>query len=69
MRLQLFAVAIEVIMYSRNAPISNDNPSNQNEILHRFAGITRDKRVFYVQIKEDKKRGHKYFMSAFWVQK
>lgn len=67
-RLQLFAVAIEVIKNSRNAPVSNDNPANRNEILHRFAGLTRDKRLFYVQIKEDKRRGHKYFMSAFWAK-
>ena len=67
-RLQLVAVAIEVIKNSRNAPPSNDNPANRNEILHRFAGLTKDKRLFYVQIKEDKRRGHKYFMSAFWAK-
>jgi len=67
-RLQLFAVAIELIKNSRNAPISNDNPANRNEILHRFAGLTKDKKLFYVQIKEDKRRGHKYFMSAFWAK-
>lgn len=67
-RLQLFAVAIEIVKNSRNAPISNDNPANRNEILHRFAGLTRDKKLFYVQIKEDKRRSHKYFMSAFWAK-
>jgi hypothetical protein len=67
-RLQLFAVAVEVIKNSRNAPVSNDNPANRNEILHRFAGLTKDKRLFYVQIKEDKRRDHKYFMSAFWAK-
>ena len=68
-RLQLFALAVEVIKYSRNTPMSQDNPANRNEILHRFAGLTKDKRLFYVQIKEDKRRGHKYFMSAFWGRK
>ncbi len=67
-RLQLFAIAIELIRNSRNTPLSNDNPANRNETLHRFAGLTKDKRLFYVQIKEDKKRGHKYFMSAFWAK-
>lgn len=67
-RLQLFAVAIELIKNSRNAPASVDNPSNRNETLHRFAGLTRDKKLFYVQIKENKKKGHKYFMSAFWAK-
>ncbi len=67
-RLQLFSGAIEVIKNSRNAPVSNDNPANRNEILHRFAGLTKDKKLFYVQIKEDKRKGHKYFMSAFWAK-
>lgn len=68
-RLQLFTVSMEVIKSSRNAPLSQDNPTNRNEILHRFAGLTKDKKLFYVQIKEDKRRGHKYFMSAFWARK
>ena len=67
-RLQLFNLAVEVIENSKNSPTSNDNPANKNEILHRFAGLTRDKKLFYVQIKEDKRRNHKYFMSALWAK-
>ena len=35
------------------------------EILHRFAGLTKNRELFYVQIKEDKRSGRKYFMSCF----
>lgn len=68
-RLSLFSLAIEVIQNTRHAPISKDNPNNSNEILHRFVGEAKNGRIFYVQIKEDKKRDKKYFMSAFWEVK
>jgi hypothetical protein len=62
-RLKFFGSAIELIEKSKNMPVSKPNP-NKNEILHRFAGITREGELFYVQIKENKRRG-KYFMSCF----
>ncbi len=64
-RLKYFAAAIELIKNSREHPCSKQNPNNQKEILHRFAGLTREKELFYVQIKENKKNGKKYFMSCF----
>ncbi len=67
-RLKLFNVAIEVIKNSKNPPVSVDNPANRNETLHRFIGVTKNGKLFCVQIKEDKKKGNKYFMSAFWVK-
>ena len=42
-----------------------ENADNRNEILHRFAGKTKDKEIFFVQIKENKKNSKKYFMSCF----
>jgi hypothetical protein len=54
-----------VIKNSRNHPTSEENPHKKGEILHRFAGLTKDKELFYVQIKEDKRSGKKYFMSCF----
>lgn len=33
-------------------------------MIYRFAELTAEKELFYVQIKEDKKK-HKYFMSCF----
>lgn len=64
-RLKYFKAAIEVIKYSRNHPKSEDNPHKAGEILHRFAGLTKDKEIFFVQIKEDKKTSKKYLMSCF----
>jgi len=64
-RLKYFNAAIEVMKNSRNQPSSKQNPNKPNEILHRFAGLTKDKELFYVQIKENKKSGRKYFMSCF----
>jgi len=34
-------------------------------MLHRFAGLTKEKELFYVQVKKEKKSGKKYFMSCF----
>jgi len=64
-RLKYFETALEVIKNSRNQPISKQNPNKGSEILHRFAGLTKNKELFYAQIKEDKKSGRKYFMSCF----
>lgn len=64
-RLKYFRVAIHLIKNSRNYPISEENPHKKGEILHRFAGLTQEKELFFVQIKEEKKTGKKYFMSCF----
>jgi hypothetical protein len=63
-RLKFFKAAIELVEKSRNEPISKINPNKKNEIVHRFAGLTAEKELFYVHIKEDKKK-KKYFMSCF----
>ncbi len=64
-RLKYFPSAIDLIKNSRIAPTSKENVDNRNKILHRFMGKTRNKETFFVQIKEDKKSGKKYFMSCF----
>ncbi len=64
-RLKYFPCAIELVQKSRQAPTSKQNPNKKSEILHRFAGLTKDKELFFVQIKEDKKTDKKYFMSVF----
>jgi len=50
---------------SKNHPISEENPRKKGEIMHRFLGMTKDKELFYVQVKEDNRSGRKYFMSCF----
>lgn len=64
-RLKFFEAAIELIKNSRFDPKSKENPNKNGEILHRFAGITKEKELFFVQIKADKKTGQKYFISVF----
>ncbi|MCB9808048.1 hypothetical protein H6770_02210 [Candidatus Peribacteria bacterium] len=64
-RLKYFPAAIEVIRHSRFDPASEENRNNRSEILHRFAGITIDNELFYVQIKEEKSSGQKFLISVF----
>lgn len=64
-RLQYFEAAIYLIRYSRNHPESMENTTKKSEMLHRFAGLTKDKELFYVQIKAHKRTGTKQLMSVF----
>lgn len=64
-RLQYFGAALDLIRNSRNHPITEENRSKKGEAIHRFLGMTKGKEMFYVQIKEDKRSGRKYFMSCF----
>ena len=65
MRIQFLACAIELVQKSKNAPSTKENPNKPSELLHRFVGITKEKEVFYVQIKENKKTDRKELMSVF----
>lgn len=64
-RLKLFACAVDLIKSSRYEPTSKQDPNDPNVILHRFAGATAQKELFYVQIKEDKRSGEKILLSVF----
>ncbi len=64
-RIKYFPCAIELIQKSKFDPASKQNPNKPTEILHRFAGATKENDLFYVQIKEDKKTGEKWLMSVF----
>jgi hypothetical protein len=64
-RLQYFEAACDLIKNSRNKPIIKTNPNKQGETFYKFAGLISDKGIFFVQIKENKKRKRKYFMSCF----
>jgi len=67
-RLKYFQAALEVIAESRNHPIAEKNHYKKNETLYRFSGLTRDKSLFFVQIKKDEKTGKRYLMSCFPVE-
>jgi hypothetical protein len=64
-RIKYLPCTIDLIRNSKIAPTSIENADNRNEMLHRFVGKTKDKEVFFVQIKENKKNGKKYLMSCF----
>lgn len=64
-RLKFYSAALELIQHSRFEPKSKENPNKSSEMLHRFAGSTKEKELFFVQIKEDKQTGQKYFISVF----
>jgi len=66
-RLKYYACAIDLLKHSQMESVSKQNPNKPQEILHRFAGMTPDKELFYVQIREDKKTDRKDFMSVYPV--
>lgn len=68
-RMKFFGCAIELIRNSRFEPTSKENPNKPNEILHRFAGTTKDNDLFFVQIKEEKRTGEKWLASVFPIEK
>ena len=68
-RMKFFGCAIELIQNSHFEPTSKENPNKPGEILHRFAGISADNEIFFVQIKEDKRNNQKCLISVFPVEK
>lgn len=64
-RLKYYECAVELLRHTSFIPESKQNPNSSKEIVHRFAGITKDNEIFYVQVKEDKRSGNKYFISVF----
>jgi len=64
-RIKFFPCTIELIKKSKFKPTSKENPNKTSEILHRFAGITPDKELFFVQIKEEKNSNKKWLISSF----
>lgn len=64
-RLKYYDCAIDLIKNTENKPKSIINRNKKSEILHKFAGATKNKELFFVQIKEKKKTGEKHFMSCF----
>lgn len=67
-RLKFYACSLDLIQHSHVEQVSKENPNKRSEILHRFAGSSAEKELFFVQISEDKKTGNKNFLSVFPVQ-
>mgnify|MGYP001563858754 CR=1 FL=1 len=66
-RIKLFPCALELIQFSRFDPESKENVNRRSELLHRFFGKTKDGKLFFVQIKEEKRSGEKWLVSVFDV--
>jgi hypothetical protein len=66
-RMKFFDCAVELIRNSKFEPTSKENPNKLTEILHRFAGITKNNDLFFVQIKEEKRTREKWLLSVFPV--
>jgi hypothetical protein len=64
-RLKYYQCALDLLKNSTFAPTTKLNPNGRNELAHRFAGVTKDNELFFVQVKEDLRNGNKYFMSVF----
>ncbi|OGH66425.1 MAG: hypothetical protein A3B90_00240 [Candidatus Magasanikbacteria bacterium RIFCSPHIGHO2_02_FULL_41_13] len=64
-RLKYFPCAIELIKNSKLKPTTQISTEESNVHLHRFAGITPEGDTFFVQIKEERKRGQKWLVSMF----
>lgn len=64
-RLKYFKAACELIKDSSIGPVEKTESFEKKEILYRFAGLTTEGDLFYVQIKEDQRKKKKYFMSCF----
>ena len=64
-RLKFYPCAVDLIKNTKTEPASKENPNKKSEILHRFAGMTSDKELFFVQISEHKKTNQKFFLSVF----
>lgn len=64
-RLKYFAAAVDLIERNRIGPCTKEDPNKPGELLHRFAGLTKEKELFYIQIKEDRSSGKKHLISIF----
>ncbi|OHB21300.1 MAG: hypothetical protein A2666_03470 [Parcubacteria group bacterium RIFCSPHIGHO2_01_FULL_47_10b] len=64
-RLRYFAAAVDLIRKTRNKPVVLHNPMKTRELFYRFGGQTKEKELFYVQIKTDARTHKKYLMSVF----
>ena len=64
-RLKFFVCAMELIEHSRSEPETIQTIERPSELLHRFAGETKDGKIFFVQIKQERRTGEKWLTSIF----
>jgi len=64
-RIKFYGCGIELLRSTRQQPITKPNPNKPRELLHRFAGVTPGKELFYIQVKENKRTQRKDMLSIF----
>lgn len=64
-RVKYFPCAIDLIEHSKFDPVITQSLERPSEILHRFAGKTKDGQLFFVQIKENIFSREKCLISVF----
>ncbi len=64
-RAKFFPCAIDLIRRSRYEPATIQTLEKPSELLHRFAGKTKDGKIFFVQIKHELRTGEKWLVSVF----
>jgi hypothetical protein len=64
-RLKYLPAALDLIKNGNFEPSSKEHRDAQGAFLHRFYGLTKDKELFYIHIKEDKKTHRKDLVSVF----
>lgn len=64
-RLKYLPSALDLIKNSKFEPSTRVNPNKKAELLHRFYGTTKDKELFYIQIKENTRSHEKHLVSIF----
>ena len=65
LRLKYFSMGIDLLYKSRYKPIITANTKHSSELFYRFAGISKNKEKFFIQVKENKKTSEKWLMSIF----
>ena len=63
-RLRYFACGLDLVQHTKYEPIIKKNPNTKSETLYRFAGVSAEGDLFYVQLKSNQ-RGNIYLMSVY----
>ncbi len=64
-RLKYYPCALDLLRNSKIDPEVKVNPAKRSEILYRFGGISPSGNRFYVQVKQNTRKGNRAFISVF----
>ena len=64
-RLKLYVCALDLLRHTTYSPVTILDNTKTDVLLHRFVGISRDSKTFFVQVKHNSRNGRKDFVSVF----